>query len=135
MFVLACLVPCLATLCIWMPAPTNMANLIVASMLWGFFCGSPLVSLPILAANEFGLENLGAVVGTLYLCFFPGETFGTSISGSIVDRNTYYSPVGERLGANYRPMLAFLAAAWFAGLVLIVALRWTKVGWKIAVRI
>lgn len=135
MFVLACAVPCLSTLCIWMPAPTNLGTTIAATMLWAFFCGSPLVSMPILAANEFGLANLGAVIGTLYLCFFPGETLGTAFSGLIVDANTYYAPDGTRLGANYRPMLAFLACAWFAGLVLILALRYLKVGWKVKVKV
>lgn len=67
MFVAACLFPMLATLCIWMPNPTNLGNVVAAAVVWAFWCGSPLVSLPILASNEFGLDELGSVLGTLYV--------------------------------------------------------------------
>jgi len=43
MFVLACLIPLLCVLCIWMPAPTNIITTSIAAVIWALFCGTPLV--------------------------------------------------------------------------------------------
>ncbi|KAI9004366.1 major facilitator superfamily domain-containing protein [Hyaloraphidium curvatum] len=134
MWILACAVPFLATSLIWLPAPTNLATTIAASMLWALFCGTPLVGMPILAVIEFGIDNLGAVVGVLYLSFFPGEAFGTAICGSIIDANTIYVD-GQRVGADYRPVLGFMAGMWLIGGMLMAVLRWKKVKWKLRIRV
>lgn len=72
MFTMGCLMPLLATLCIWMPAPTNLGTTVAASMIWAFFCGAPLVTMPVICAQEFGTAKLGAAIGVLYLSFGPG---------------------------------------------------------------
>jgi hypothetical protein len=74
-------------------------------------------------------------IRSLQISFAPGQLLGPSLSGIIVDKNTYYAADGTRLGANYRPLLAFTVATWWAALCLAIALRWTKVGWKAKVKI
>ncbi|KAI9023933.1 major facilitator superfamily domain-containing protein [Hyaloraphidium curvatum] len=135
MFVLACLVPFLAVTCIWLPAPTNIATVSVASLTWALFCGSPLVCMPIIAGKEFGYHRLGSAIGVLFLSFGPGELFGNAVLGIIVDQHTTYTATGQRVGADYRPMLGFCSACWGVGLALIYLLRYKKVGWKLVVRI
>ncbi|KAI9034202.1 major facilitator superfamily domain-containing protein [Hyaloraphidium curvatum] len=134
MFCAGCLVPFFAVLCIWMPAPTQLGTTVTASIFIAFFCGAPLVTMPVLSAIEFGTANLGSVLGILYLSFGPGEIVGPSLSGLIVDSTTVVVN-GQRVGANYRPLLGFVASTWFLGAVFIIALRYKKVGWKLKVRI
>lgn len=135
MFVLSCAVPFIATTAIWIPAPTNIISTSIAAILWALFCGTPLVAMPILSLKEFGIERLGAVLGVLFVSFGPGELAGNVLLGVIVDKNTVYSAEGKRIGADYRPMLGFVSAVWFLGLVFIMWLRVKKVGWKVMVRI
>lgn len=90
--------------------------------------------MPLIAASEFGLEKLGSVMGVLWLSFFPGELFGPSLIGVIIDKNTPYVD-GTRQPANYVPALGFVAAMWFVGGFLISVLRWKKVGWKVLTKI
>jgi hypothetical protein len=37
---------------------------------------SSLAAMPILAAKEFGVHQLGAALGVLFISFGPGELFG-----------------------------------------------------------
>ncbi|KAI9031067.1 major facilitator superfamily domain-containing protein [Hyaloraphidium curvatum] len=134
MFVLACAVPMVSAL-VWLAAPTNLGVTIAASMAWALFCGAPLVTMPLICAQEFGLGELGSVLGVMMLSFWPGETWGNAILGAIVDANTSYAPDGTRLGANYRPMLGFSAAVWFLGGAAIMVLRWKQVRWKVLVKV
>ncbi|KAI9026686.1 major facilitator superfamily domain-containing protein [Hyaloraphidium curvatum] len=133
LFCLACFVPCAMSL-IWMSSPTNLGVTASVTMVWAFFCGAPLVTMPLICAQEFGLHRLGSVVGVMTLCFWAGETWGNAVLGAIVDAHTYYVD-GQRAGADYRPMLAFSAAMWFLGGCVISGLRWRKVGWKLLARI
>lgn len=73
--------------------------------------------------------------GLTALRILTGELFGNALLGLIVDANTYYDASGTRIGANYRPMLAFVVCMWFLGLVFISVLRYRKVGWKLGVRV
>lgn len=135
MLVIGCCIPGLMTMTVWMAAPTNLIAICVAAMILAFFGGAPLVSAPVLASKEFGIVGLGSVLGILYIAFGPGQLFGPSISGLIVDRNTIYSSTGERLGANYRPLLGFSGTMWLVSMCFGLALRYYKVGLKVRVRI
>jgi hypothetical protein len=160
-----------------LPAPTNVGTTSAATMLWAFFGGAPLVTMPVICALEFGLARLGAAIGMLYLSFgwvplfshhvAPGNGHEmhpqtrrnlravywrfvlinqTSVrsfvsihspfpTGLIVDKYTVYDAQGNRVSANFQPLLGFVAATWFVALCLILWLRYRKVGWKLKVRI
>lgn len=134
MLYIGCTIPGTMAL-LWMINPTNLVVVVVTSMIWAFFGGAPLVATPVLASKEFGIVGLGSVLGMLYIAFGPGQLFGPSISGMIVDNNTYYNSQGQRVGADYRPLLGFSAAMWLVASFIGLALRWTKVKWKLKVKI
>lgn len=134
-FLLACTVPCFATFCIWMPAPTLLGTTTAGAILWAFFCGAPMVTIPLLMIAEYGIENLGSTMGVLFVAFLPGEMCGNIIAGAIVQAYTVYSSEGVRLYAEYRPMLAYLGAMWFGAAVCAAVLRVKKVGRKFFVKV
>ncbi|KAI9021994.1 major facilitator superfamily domain-containing protein [Hyaloraphidium curvatum] len=134
MFLLSCLVPLVASL-LWISAPTNLAATCACSIVYGFFCGQPLVAMPLIANAEFGAESLGTVMGSLWLCFFPGEVFGNALIGLIVDAYTPYAADGARLPANYVPALGFVAGMWMLGAIFIGGLRFRHVRWTVKVKV
>jgi mannose/fructose/N-acetylgalactosamine-specific phosphotransferase system component IID len=125
MLIVGCIVPALMAFTIWMANPTGLATTVVASMVWGFACGTPLVATPVLASRKYEVTKLGSVLGMLYvgfafllrwvhidstthidstrfsqISFGPGQMFGPALSGLIVDSNTTYDAAGNRIGAD-----------------------------------
>ncbi|KAG0373100.1 hypothetical protein BGX24_012153 [Mortierella sp. AD032] len=88
---------------IWMFATTHGA-LIGFSIVYGFFSGTFFTMIASITANIVGLSDLGSGLTIIYLVNTPGNLFTMPIAGKIFEQ-----------AGNYKAMIGYNAAMWFAG--------------------
>ncbi|KAG0284662.1 hypothetical protein BGZ96_010981 [Linnemannia gamsii] len=95
---------------IWMFATTH-GQLLAYSIVYGFFSGTFFTMIASITANITGLANLGSGLTIIYLVNTPGNLFTLPIAGKIFEQS-----------GNYKAMIGYDAAMWFAGGIVLFAL-------------
>lgn len=82
----------ISTLC-WMACKT-FPSLMVYGIIYGFFAGGIISLMPSVAAELFGIEKLGSVIGLLYTSNATGNLLSAPIGGFLYDAyHNYYPPI------------------------------------------
>lgn len=79
---------------IWFLAGGSHALLVVYAVTLGLGYGGFIAVSPAVAAERFGLEGLGGVLGTLYTSAAIGSLFGPPIAGVLIDEAGYGTAIG-----------------------------------------
>ncbi|KAL1980462.1 hypothetical protein VTN96DRAFT_4151 [Rasamsonia emersonii] len=115
--VLLCL---LCTACLWLPAGSSVALLVIYALLFGFSSGSNISLTPVCVGQLCKTENYGRYYATAYTIVSFGTLTGIPIAGEIL----------SRCNGEYWGLIAFTACNYFAGLLSFTAAKLLKVGWK-----
>lgn len=79
---------------IWFVAGGSHALLVVYAVTLGVGYGGFIAVSPAVAAERFGLEGLGGVLGTLYTSAAIGSLFGPPIAGVLIDEAGFRTAIG-----------------------------------------
>lgn len=86
---------------IWLLAGSSYALLVAYAVIYGIGYGGFIALSPAVVAEVFGLEGLGAMIGTLYTGAAVGSLTGPPIAGLIIDQT----------GEKSAPILALIMSA------------------------
>jgi OFA family oxalate/formate antiporter-like MFS transporter len=100
---LSCLLPGLMLL--WLIGVRNLWMLSVFAVVYGFFYGGKITTIPGLIASFFGTRSLGEIIGAIHGVSLVGGIIGPVLGGYIFDRS------GSYRFAFLIAALAFLASA------------------------
>ncbi|KAL1966565.1 hypothetical protein VTN77DRAFT_3976 [Rasamsonia byssochlamydoides] len=115
--VLLCL---LCTACLWLPAGSSVALIVIYALSFGFSSGSNISLTPVCVGQLCKTENYGRYYATAYTIVSFGTLTGIPIAGEIL----------SRCGGDYWGLIAFTACNYFAGLLAFTAAKLLQVGWQ-----
>lgn len=105
----------------WLPFGTNLKNMYVISVLYGFFSGSIFSLLPVCCGQISKTEEFGRRYSTMYFVVSFITLAGIPISGAII---------GDQSAANYRNYVIFSATACLSSAICYAISRTYSVGFK-----
>ncbi len=94
---------------IWLLAGASVGALVVYATVLGVGYGGFIALSPAVAAERFGLDGLGGVLGTLYTSAAVGSLGGPPLAGLLVDRSGYGAAIVFALVVSTLGFLALTA--------------------------
>lgn len=82
-----------ASLVLWLIGGTSYAILVLFVLLFGAAYGGFIALSPAVAADRFGMQGLGGMLGTWYTSAGFGALFGPFIAGSLIDVADYWAAI------------------------------------------
>ncbi|KAJ5212247.1 uncharacterized protein N7498_003893 [Penicillium cinerascens] len=110
----------LCNACLWLPAGSSLALLVVYALLFGFSSGSNISLTPVCVGQLCKTENYGRYYATAYTIVSFGTLTGIPIAGEIL----------ARCNGQYWGLIAFTTICYAAGLVCCTAVKVIQVGWR-----
>ncbi|KAJ5551578.1 hypothetical protein N7535_000477 [Penicillium sp. DV-2018c] len=110
----------LCNACLWLPAGSSKALVIVYAALFGFASGSNISLTPVCVGQLCKTENYGRYYATAYTIVSFGTLTGIPIAGEIL----------ARCNGSYWGLITFTICCYAAGLVCCTAVRIIQVGWR-----
>jgi MFS family permease len=122
--ILSILLTIISCLCIWLPAGSSTAGLVIFALLFGFASGSNISLTPVCVGQLCDTKDYGRYYATCYTIVSIGCLTGIPIAGEILQRD----------GGGYAGFIVFTGACYVGGLVAFGAARVLGVGWRIGVK-
>ncbi|KAJ5693176.1 hypothetical protein N7462_002599 [Penicillium macrosclerotiorum] len=110
----------LCNACLWLPAGSSMALLVIYALLFGFSSGSNISLTPVCVGQLCKTEHYGRYYATAYTIVSFGTLTGIPIAGEIL----------TRCDGQYWGIIAFTTACYAIGLACCTAVKVIHVGWR-----
>ena len=78
---------------LWLGAGGSYAMLVLFTLVFGVAYGAFIALAPSVAAEQFGVSGLGAILGTLYTSSSIGGLLGPPTAGWLIDRSGYHTTI------------------------------------------